>query len=423
MTEVKTQMGNLLDSGSIPDASTINIQDGEKETQTFDTLKTELTSKKKLHIGLLLPSIKYKHVLPSYLKLSNFISNKGHTFELGYANKLPSRVPDICILSTVFSFHSKKYRQILDLYTKYYSTSSFFVGGVFASNHPVYFKTGNNVTVCGGVFEELDMQDYDFSLFPEVRKLAINTSRGCVNSCTFCCVPKLEGKMKSDSPELVSKRIRNALRRNSAINGIVVLDNNFSCHKYFFEIVEILKVFNLPVDFSQGLDCTKMTEEHMRSLSTLQFGSQSDKGTHYIRFAFDKDFQASGVESTLELVKKYNFSAKYFAYCLYNFKESPQEFFERVVTAHQIATKVGIPIFLFPQEYEPLTVLSRHTHVGEKWTHVQLKGLRKLLTHLRGFLPVGYMSVFNWIGKNPRSFVRHIEAIGKGQPPSKVIGE
>ena len=209
--------------------------------------------------------------------------------------------------------------------------------------------------------------------------------------------------------------IINNYKEQRDFSGLVLFDNNFTYHPYFNDIVNEIYESKLPVDFSQGLDNLVINEDQVKQLSQLSWGSQSQNGTNYIRFACDNWKQINGLERSLRLCKEHNIKANYFAYFLYNFNDSPKEVFAKILKVYETVMSVGKTVFLFPQEYEPLDSLNRHCHVDKGWTKTQLIGFRKLYTHIHGFLPLTMTGgLFNWIGHNETEFVNLLIKYGTG---------
>jgi len=82
------------------------------------------------------------------------------------------------------------------------------------------------------------------------------TSRGCNNKCSWCLVPKREGKLR----ELKIKP------------GYIIEDNNLlQCSRKHIEAVfEMLKEQNEPINFAGGLDARLLKEWHIKLFDTIK---------------------------------------------------------------------------------------------------------------------------------------------------------
>jgi hypothetical protein len=88
--------------------------------------------------------------------------------------------------------------------------------------------------------------------------------RGCRFNCSFCDVPKKEGRPKAGNTiaELWTQRTS---------NFIVLLDNDFFGNPEWRERIAEIREFNLRVCFSQGLNIRIITEEQCAALASVRF--------------------------------------------------------------------------------------------------------------------------------------------------------
>lgn len=90
-----------------------------------------------------------------------------------------------------------------------------------------------------------------------VNPLATKTSRGCVNRCPYCAVPKIEGPLEEldEWPDLP-----------------VLIDNNLlACSLEHFDRVMDRLEKHRGVDFNQGLDARRLTPYHVERISRLRY--------------------------------------------------------------------------------------------------------------------------------------------------------
>lgn len=118
------------------------------------------------------------------------------------------------------------------------------------------------------------------------------TTRGCIRNCSFCIVPKKEGKIRTvgDIYDLWDGQTRD----------IMLLDNNIlAAPEHFFKISNQLKKENLRVDFNQGLDHRLLTDEIWKELFSLVYS-----GSGKIRFAFDHILYKKSVNKALKIMQR-----------------------------------------------------------------------------------------------------------------------
>jgi hypothetical protein len=123
----------------------------------------------------------------------------------------------------------------------------------------------------GKLTPEIDNCLPDYSIYPKFKEAYGFLTRGCIRSCSWCVVPKKEGKIRPYAD------IKDVLQgRKSA----VLLDNNVLACDFGLKQIEKIVDLGCKVDFNQGLDCRLVTDEIAHLLSKV-------KWTGYIRFSCD----------------------------------------------------------------------------------------------------------------------------------------
>lgn len=205
----------------------------------------------------------------------------------------------------------------------------------------------------------LSMPDYlrevatvrDSTPFPVLalhNPFATFTSRGCINRCSFCTVPKIEG----DLVELDEWPIRP-----------LICDNNFlaTSRKHFDRVIDRLKCAGFPtVDFNQGLDARLFEDYHARRLREL-------KGIK-VRFAFDNAGQETIVVDAVRRARRHGLN-DITVYVLVGFEDTPED------AIYRLELLRSLDVLSFPQRYQPLYALEKNEHVDTSrgWTDYELK--------------------------------------------------
>ncbi len=353
----------------------------------------------------LLVEPKVKSIAPNIalMKWATWCERNNHEFEYVKGNIIPSLHPDVILMSCIFSFYSRKYGETIRHYRNLFPKAKIIVGGAFPSNMPEWFEQFPYVEIHHGLSEEIESLPPKYSIDKENKKIITYASRGCVNKCGYCTVPKLEGDMKSF--QSIKETLEYGLKEIPDANGVVLYDNNFTAHEYFDNIIDELRDFGLPVDI-HGLHVSDFTEHHAQRFAELKWGAQHENGTAYNRFSFDFVGYEKHVKRALELSEKYKIKAGFFCYLLFNWKDSPHDFWKRIVLSQRMVDEVGRTVFLFPQRFEPLNSLERNKYIGDKWNDDLVRGVVKLYTFLHGFIPLTTTrNIFRWIGYSYEEFL------------------
>ncbi len=174
--------------------------------------------------------------------------------------------------------------------------------------------------------------------------LATFTSRGCVRSCSFCAVPKIEGELQ----ELPEWDIRP-----------IVCDNNLlACsRRHFDRVIDSLKPLK-GVDFNQGLDARLLTNYHASRLAELDC---------IVRLAWDNTKTGNAFMQAYERLRKARIPKhRIQVYVLIGFNDTPDDALFRLRTVHHMG------ILPNPMRYNPLDAMVRDSYVAPGWTDREL---------------------------------------------------
>lgn len=122
----------------------------------------------------------------------------------------------------------------------------------------------------------------DYSLYDMDYDLGF-TSRGCIRNCSFCIVPRKEGRFR---PVQHPSEFHDPSHKS-----IVLLDNNILADKeWFMDVTKWIIDNKMKVDFNQGLDIRLMDRDIAKRIKEL-------KPLKYWHFAFDStDYQDSVIK-------------------------------------------------------------------------------------------------------------------------------
>ncbi len=321
------------------------------------------------------------------LKLATFHKQRGDhvKFVSGYHNEeiINSKTWDRVYITTLFTFGWKKVIETVNFYKSLLNDqgNKIFVGGIMASILPdaIYNETG--IKPIEGVLhssqsirlkcgtKDIDLLPPDYGIL-DSNLYAINetyygyTTRGCINKCPWCGVPKIEPDYV---PYIDIKDMIEELRRNYGDKPVLkLMDNNVLASPYLEQIVEDLLELGYgrndytkgtsrrrrSVDFNQGLDATFVTETTMKLVSKLELRP--------MRIAFDRIAEKDQYLRAVEIAHEYgvkNFSN----YMLYNWKDSPKDLYDRLSVNNELnerwrdkkGGRTGC-IYSYPMRYAPV---------------------------------------------------------------------
>lgn len=116
-------------------------------------------------------------------------------------------------------------------------------------------------------------QECDYSLWPEFRSSLGYTQRGCRLKCSFCVVPRKEGK-----PTLASS-IQGIWRGDPWPKELFLLDNDFFGIPQWRDRINEIRDGGFKVSFNQGVNVRLMTEEQAEAVSSVDYrdGKMQDR--------------------------------------------------------------------------------------------------------------------------------------------------
>jgi len=274
------------------------------------------------------------------------------------------------------------------------------VGGVSATLLPEKFEA-EGVEVHRGLIPDAEVFSPDYSLLGFTPEYSIShTSRGCVRRCGFCMVHKLE-------PEFYNRRdwVNDI---HSQTKKVLFFDNNWLAKdiedvKQDTEIMRMLVDTGriTGIDFNQGIDARLMTEE----LADLMQGLPINP----VRFAFDGMQEDGHYQNAVRMMAKRGFN-NFMAYVLYNFMDTPEDFYYRLRESVVLASELGVSVGSFPMRYQPILDIDKgRDFIGKHWTDAKKKGFMTILQRqsIGGGVTFNKASDFEyWFGKDASEFNR-----------------
>lgn len=394
------------------------------------------------NILLIEPGYRNKYPPLGLMKLAQYHGPHGKRdnvrFVKGRDPSVVGRVWDRVYVTTLFSFEYARIAETIDFAIEavHGQTSKVFVGGIAASLMHERFvaeQRWTGVRFIRGLLsappaEALQLDDFaeelyaddrssrpiedlvpDYSIldqidysYPVRDAYFCYASRGCIRSCNFCGVPKLEGGLKDT--ESITDIVHEIDRLYGPKKDLVFMDNNVVASSKFKEIVAQVRDLGFTpgaklirngrsyarrVDFNQGVDARILSKDPMflRELSTIALKP--------LRIAFDHWGLRAPYEQSIRYAHQFGLH-DLSNYMLYNFHDTPRDLFERMRLNVALNEELGIRIFSFPMRYQP-TNLPNRSHVGDHWTRFELRSMQIILQATHGVVsgePVFFRAAF-----------------------------
>ena len=360
------------------------------------------------------------------MKLARFHKQRGDyvQFVSGCDKSLQDQgLWDRIYVTTLFTFHYDKILETIKFYKNLAggTAGKVFVGGVMASMmaddlfretgiYPVVGAVNSPKQIGLDGDENIDYLPPDYSILdPNIYGIRDTyywfASRGCVMTCAWCAVPKIEPKFQ---PYFDIRTVINSLRQEFGDKSqLKLMDNNIMASPTLGKTVDDLLELGYGkgsmantkpkkercIDFNQGMDATFFTEDKVKLIAQLNIKPA--------RIAFDRAIERKVYIRAIELANKYGL-LEFSNYLLYNWKDTPRDLFDRIMINIELNEKMRAQpragehgrIYCYPMRYAPIDE-ANEKEMNRKRDYVS---------------PIATRSI-NW-ATNPvwtRRFIRNIE--------------
>ncbi len=367
------------------------------------TRSVDLTTVKR-RILLVEPGFKNKYPPLGLMKISAYHKRRGDSvrFVKGVEPNVSATRWDRIYVSTLFTFHWGVTLKTIDHYLDFVrDPKDLWIGGVMGTLLASEIREATGATVVEGLLDRpgqldvgsrvvvdsltpdysiLDTVSYEYGLQDAYLGYA---TRGCPNKCGFCAVRTIEPQFIDYLP--LKTQISALQMLYGERPNLVLMDNNILASKSFPKIIDDLVDLGFgkgsrlgkrlrTVDFNQGTDARLLTEDKMKLLARV--------AVKPLRLAFDDSSLTPIYERGVRLAAKYEVT-QLSNYVLYNYKDTPEDFYERLRLNVLLNEELGTHIYSFPMKYMPLDARDR-SHVGPNWSKRLLRGVQCILLATRG---------------------------------------
>lgn len=144
------------------------------------------------------------------------------------------------------------------------------------------------------------------------------------------------------------------------------------------------------LDFNQGIDGRKINDDNMEQLARLAI--------HPLRIAFD-DIKLKDVYCKAVRTAHRHGIKEISNYILFNYKDKPEDLYERLKVNIELNEELGIQIFSFPMKYSPISETDR-TYIGTNWCKKSVRAISAILQVTKGVVAAGSSFFYKAFGNN-----------------------
>jgi hypothetical protein len=321
------------------------------------------------------------------MKISTMLKQKYHDCQIFTAigKDIPQGLynPEEIYITSLFTWDLNSVVDSILFCQMFFPDAKIWVGGIGASLMPEYIFEKTGIMPHIGLLDGAENcpPDYSLTFGRKLRSSITYTTRGCVRRCEFCCVPKIE-------PKYCNRNWEQDI--NPDFPEITIWDNNFLASRNFEDDCKTLLKFGKKVDFNQGLDARLYNERRASILHQVNVSP--------VRFAFDSMEYSDDVLRAISMAKKIT-NKEIRVYALYNFKDAPDDFFQRINSINLAG------VWAFPMCYREPSIENIQKPNG-KWTKELLRGLKVILLNFytHGMITPPRDSFVKIFGSNTEEF-------------------
>lgn len=365
------------------------------------------------------------------MKISSYHKSLGDNVQFVKGDKdkdIPYIYWEKIYISSLFTYHWKITIETIKSYKNLVrgDISRIFVGGILATlmseelwketgivPHRGLLKNAKDIGEDSDLVIDNMIPDYDLFNDSSHEYALVSDSyfgystRGCIRKCSFCGVHKLE----PDFIEYIDikKYVRSITEMYGVKHNLVLFDNNVLASKKLSNIISDICDLGFTkgninnhndhkrcyVDFNQGVDARIITEKLFKLLSKIEINP--------LRIAFDHIKYKDTYVRSVELAAKYDIR-KLSNYILYNYNDTPEDFWERLKINIDLNKKHGLQIYSFPMKYIPLNAKDR-TYIDKNWNWQFVRGVQRIINVMKGAVMAREDFFYRAFGETKEEFI------------------
>ena len=156
-----------------------------------------------MKVLLVEPGYRTKFPSMGLMKISTFHKRKGDQVEYVKGENMYVTKPDRIYVTSIFTYDYHHIRRSIQFYRNLHTKVSIWLGGLAATLIPEYFKDLGIDHIQKGLWDDVEDEELDYSLHPDIDVTIMFTHRGCIRKCSWCLSPST----KILYPDLTQKPI------------------------------------------------------------------------------------------------------------------------------------------------------------------------------------------------------------------------
>ncbi len=381
------------------------------------------------NILLVEPDYRSKFPPLGLMRISTYHKGRGDcvTFVRGRVPEKRKRHWHRIYISSLFTWELPRTVKTVRYYAGSVSSpEDIFVGGIGATLLPEFIRDQIECTIIEGQIEKrwvlgrnsppITRLIPDYSILSSVDHkyepddaYFARITKGCVRKCKFCAVPTLEPEFGLLTP--LENQIAAIEKMHGTQQNLVIMDNNVLAIEGIEKQLHAIETLGFArgakrngrqriVDFNQGIDARLIAKKPELAIALGRISMKP------VRLAFD--FLSSRMErdyrKAVKLLTDQDFGS-FTTYLLYNYKDTPEEFYQRLEINMELNEKFGARISGFPMRYIPIAH-TRRGYVSPTWKWRWLRGIQCVLQATRGLVSPNPEFIKAAFGKNIKEFFK-----------------
>lgn len=238
--------------------------------------------------------------------------------------------------------------------------------------------------------------------------LAIKNLRECFNDRAYIKkIIRLYEELERCLPEVDAGQFHSARAENFLLNFISATKEKIFAfdtiaRPLFQKYFKHGKKFRY-IDFNQGLDARLLTKENK---GEEKMAKLAELNIRPLRIAFDHYEQRGIYEDAIRLAAKFGIR-NMSNYVLYNFHDTPEEFYLRLRLNIDLCEELNVAIYSFPMKYHPIRepkYFRNRDYLGEHWNKKFIRAIQAVLNSTKGKIGRGRSFFEKAFGKNLDEF-------------------